>query len=260
VFLGYSAPWGSEEAMKWYGLAAEQGRVVAIVALADMHYDQLHGGDDSKAAWWYLKAVDRCTSGEELTGNDQAACKSDLDECLSRLGRISSQDKTAAAARFRLAASQGNRWAQGLLGSMYMTGSGVAQDYVEAVAWYRLAAEQGDVEAQYKLGLAHYHGHGVPQDYMEAEKRLRLAAEQGQATAQYNLALMYGLGIGVPKDDVQTHLWVNIAASRANGEDAERYVKLRDAAAAQMTPAQIAEAQRLAREWKPKTWKDLNPE
>jgi hypothetical protein len=71
---------------------------------------------------------------------------------------------------------------------------------------------------------------------------------------------MYGLGIGVPKDDVQTHLWVNIAASRANGEDAERYVKLRDAAAAQMTPAQIAEAQRLAREWKPKTWKDLNPE
>ncbi len=81
----------------------------------------------------------------------------------------------------------------------------------------------------------------------------RKAAEQGKARAQYNLGIMYGKGQGVPQDYVQAHMWFNLAASRfPPGEDRDRAVKNRDIVAKRMTPAQISEAQKLAREWKPK--------
>ncbi len=64
---------------------------------------------------------------------------------------------------------------------------------------------------------------------------------------------MYEKGQGVPQDYVQAHMWYNLAASHfAPGSDRDRAVKNRDILAAKMTPAQIAEAQRLARKWKPK--------
>ena len=79
------------------------------------------------------------------------------------------------------------------------------------------------------------------QDHAEAVKWYRLAAEQGLAEAQLNLGRKYGLGEGVPLNIVRAHMWANIAA--ANGGAAS----LRDAIAENMTSAQIAEAQRLAR-------------
>ena len=59
---------------------------------------------------------------------------------------------------------------------------------------------------------------------------------------------MYGLGHGVTKDHIQAHLWYNLAA--VEGDDDSR--RNRDIIAEKMTFAQIAEAQRLAREWKRK--------
>ena len=44
-------------------------------------------------------------------------------------------------------------------------------------------------------------------------------------------------------------MWFNLAASRLTGEERERVVRSRDLAAGRMTPDEIAEAQRLAREW-----------
>jgi TPR repeat protein len=94
-------------------------------------------------------------------------------------------------------------------------------------------------------------GQGVPQDYSEAVKWYRLAAEQGSANAQYVLGIMYANGRGVPQNDVQAHMWFNLAASRAPASERDEAIKMRNVAASDMTPAQIAEAQRLAREWKP---------
>ena len=60
-------------------------------------------------------------------------------------------------------------------------------------------------------------------------------------------------GRGVPQDYVQAHMWFNLAASRTlPGKDRDFSVKNRDIVAGLMTPAQISEAQKLAREWKPK--------
>jgi TPR repeat protein len=60
---------------------------------------------------------------------------------------------------------------------------------------------------------------------------------------------MFSIGRGVPQDYISAHMWFSLAAAGGNG-DAE---KNRENVAAKMTPAQIAEAQKLAREWKPKS-------
>jgi TPR repeat protein len=71
------------------------------------------------------------------------------------------------------------------------------------------------------------------------------AADKGDAFAQMQLGLRYAKGEGVTQDYVQAHKWVNLAAV---GGDAEA-AKSRDVFAKLMTAEQVAEAQRLAREW-----------
>ena len=121
------------------------------------------------------------------------------------------------------------------------------EDYAMALKEIRPLAEQGDVRAQAQLGLMYWAGLGVPEDDAEAAKWYRLAAEQGDQAAQFNLGSMYLKGRGVIKDYVQAHMWFNIAAALCGG------VTYRlDLVEQLMTPNQLAEAQRLAREWKPK--------
>ena len=88
----------------------------------------------------------------------------------------------------------------------------------------------------------------MPKDAVLAVGWYRRAAEQGNIHAQHSLGLMYDQGEGVPKDAVSAYMWFNLAA--AQGHDTAR--ANRDVVEKQMTPAQIAEAQKLGREWKPK--------
>ena len=126
-------------------------------------------------------------------------------------------------------------------------------DYATALREWRPLAKQGVADAQYNLGVMYGEGLGVPQDYAKAVGWWRKAAEQGHATAQYNLGVAYHNGEGVPQNYAQAHMWYNLAASRFSpGEDRDKVVKNRDHVAKRMTPAQISEAQKLAREWKPK--------
>ena len=111
-------------------------------------------------------------------------------------------------------------------------------------------AEQGDADAQITLGVCYAKGLGVPQDFAEALKWYRLAAGQGHAEAQFNLGVMYHTGKGVPQDYVEAHKWFNLSAARATNKDTrENAAGARDSVASKMTPDQIAEAQKLAREW-----------
>jgi uncharacterized protein len=157
------------------------------------------------------------------------------------------------ATAFRLLtqlAEQGDAFAQHNLGIMYDNGQGTPQDYAEALKWTRLAAEQGNASAQYNLGFMHRNGHGTPQNYAEAMKWYRLAAEQGNVSALLNLGFMYNGGLGVLQDYVETHKWFNLAASRQTNEEKRKLaIKNRDIIAKLMTPAQVAEAQKLAKQW-----------
>ncbi len=56
---------------------------------------------------------------------------------------------------------------------------------------------------------------------------------------------MYHFGQGVQPDYVSAHMWINLAAAQGYENAQEK----RDFVAKRMTPEQIAEAQRMAREW-----------
>ena len=75
-------------------------------------------------------------------------------------------------------------------------------------------------------------------------------AARGDADALYDLGMAYSSGSGgIEVDLIEAHKWFNLAATKSKKPGA---VENRDRVAAKMTPAQIAEAQKLAREWKHK--------
>jgi len=119
-------------------------------------------------------------------------------------------------------------------------------DYATALKLYRPLAERGNADAQAFLGYLYAVGNGVRQDYAEAAKWYQLSAAQGDIYAQVNLAGMYENGQGVPQDYVMAHMWFNLAAAKGN-IPSEAY---RENLAQKMTPDQVAQAQRMAREWK----------
>ena len=159
-------------------------------------------------------------------------------------------DYATAFKEFKTLAEQGNADGQYKLGMMYSNGDGVPHDAKKAEKWIRSAAEQGSAAAQNHLGVMYHQGQGarLPQDHKEAASWYRKAAEQGNALGQSNLGEMYAYGRGVPQHYILAHMWLNLAAAQG----IERARKERDIVAEKMTHEQIAEAQELAREWKPK--------
>jgi TPR repeat protein len=131
-------------------------------------------------------------------------------------------------------------------------------DYATAERLFRLLADQGDASAQLHLGFMYAKGQGVPQNEAEAAKWYRKAADQGEANAQVNLGFMYANGRGVPQNYVQAHMWLNLAASgsASNKENRAEAAKYRDSIATRMTPAQIAEAQAMAKRCVESNYKD----
>jgi len=85
-------------------------------------------------------------------------------------------------------------------------------------------------------------------DYATALRIVRPLAERGDANAQYNLGVFYDNGLGVPQDRIRAYMWLDLAAMQGR----ESAATFRDLVARVMTPGQIAEAQKLAREWTPK--------
>jgi TPR repeat protein len=106
-------------------------------------------------------------------------------------------------------------------------------------------AEGGDAVAQNNLGELYANGLGVPVDHAEGLRWFGLSAEQGFAEAQFNLGRMYGRGDGVAADLVYAYFWCDLAS--AQGNDIAQSVK--ELLGQIMTSEQIAEAQRLSREW-----------
>jgi TPR repeat protein len=142
-------------------------------------------------------------------------------------------------------AERGTAQEQYNLGLQYERGMVMSQNFSEAVRWYRRAAIQGDANGQFKVCEMSERGQGVPQDYQEALRWCALAADQGHARAMFMLGRLYHTAHGVPPDLVRAHMWYNLAT--ANGyEQGKRW---RDRLAEEMSPVQIAEAQKLAREW-----------
>ena len=154
----------------------------------------------------------------------------------------------ATVTALRKSAEQGNPTAQNRLGLLYNQGQGVPQDRMLAKQWFEKAAEQGDAGAQVNLGTLYLLGQGALESDQMALFWFRRGAEQQEALALAKLGFMYEHGRGIPQDFIQAHMWYTLSAARGQ----KRALVSRDQLAKQMTPAQVATAQQLAREWKPK--------
>ena len=142
-------------------------------------------------------------------------------------------------------AKNGDARAESWLGSGYEQGWFGRADFPEALEWFRRAAAHGNPDAQNSLGQMYEDGEGVQRDYVQAAQWYRKAAENvpdrgGAGQGRMNLGLLYMQGLGVPKDYVQAYMWFSLSNSEANLSDAK----------AQMTSAQVLEAERMATEWK----------
>jgi TPR repeat protein len=120
-------------------------------------------------------------------------------------------------------------------------------DYAIALRLLRPLADQGVADAENILGHMYERGYGVTADFAEAVKWYRLAANQGLADAQLRLGIMYYTGQGVIQDYVHAYKWFSLSAAQGS----EHGAVSTEITAQNMTPAQIAEARKLAREWKP---------
>jgi len=117
----------------------------------------------------------------------------------------------------------------------------------------RERAVKGDADAQFTLGKNYEAGRGgLKKDYAEAASWYLKSAEQGNAYAEASLGILYRAGKGVPRDEVQAEMWFLISAERCAEGDRDTIFEMRDSVAAHLTPQQLAEAKRLAQEWKAK--------
>jgi TPR repeat protein len=127
-------------------------------------------------------------------------------------------------------------------------------DHAVAMEIWRPLAERGHAASQYSLGLLYSRGEGVLPDLRQAAKWYRKAADQGDPDAQLNLGLMYTQGDGVKKSFVSAYKWFSLAFYHYQpGEYRDNAYKNRENVASVMTTAQIERAERLVRQWKPKT-------
>lgn len=171
-----------------------------------------------------------------------------------RIGDGIAHDYALARHWLLRAAAQGDGLAAKHLGFMHLLGEGVPRDRAAAVNWLGRAAARGEANAQFEIGIMYYNGDGLPQDYVLAARWVGLSAALGQVRAQALFGHMLEHGEGVARDFVKAHKWYNLAASRlppSESEILELTLSGRDRVAGRLAQAQLAEAQRLAREWKP---------
>ena len=217
--------------------------------------------DHAEAVHWFRLAADQGDPDAQATLGAMYA-----------MGQGVLQESAEALRWLHLAAAQGHPAAPALLGILYDAGERVPQDSAHAALWLGIAAERGQHEAQVHLGRMYAEGRGVSQDrvaaYMwislsghrgletvaaemtpeqvvEAERRVQewlgIAAERGQKQAQVRLGRMYDEGQSVAQDRVAAYMWISLSG----------YLGEREKVAAEMTPEQIAEAERRVQEWKP---------
>jgi TPR repeat protein len=226
------------KAVNWYRKAASQNNSEAQCYLGVCYRNGAGVAKDyAEAVNWFRKAAEQ----------DNAPAQNNLGVSY-RNGEGVATDCVEAVKWFRKGADQRNANAEFNLGACFETGQGVNRSNEEAVKWYRKAAEQNFASAQYNLAYCYYMGFGIARDYMEAVRWYRKAADQNDVSAQYNLGFCYYRGHGVVKDYVESYKWGLLSAAQDDAQSRKLVTVLERL----MTPDQIAEGQKLARDFKPR--------
>ncbi|MBF0375276.1 MAG: sel1 repeat family protein, partial [Alphaproteobacteria bacterium] len=169
----------------------------------------------------------------------------DAQVALARLSRAKGE-AAEAESWLRRAARGGSAAGRHELWRLLRDGKGVSARSVEALQWLLLAVEQNYAPALADLGLAHIEGIDAQLDLAKGVGLLRRAADQGQPDALMALARLHLSGRGVVKDPVRALTMAELALTLGLADAKTE----RDALAASLKPAQIAEARRVARQWR----------
>jgi TPR repeat protein len=160
---------------------------------------------------------------------------------------------TGALEVFESLSGAGHDGAAFMLGVMYEHGLGVTPDEARAAAWYLKAAQRGSASAQYNIAVFHQLGRSVERSDAEALKWHRAAAAQGHRKAQNNLGALYFAGAGVTRDLVEAWKWLTLASKGLKGDDLDAALRNRDKLKAEMSAAQIQDAEGRVSAWRPGT-------
>ncbi|MCP4385353.1 MAG: sel1 repeat family protein [Hyphomicrobiales bacterium] len=273
-YLGIGIPEDNAEAVKWWLQAADQGDAMAQYSLARAH--ALGEGlpqDDVQAFMWLSIAAQRWTPHDTEARVEADSLLESLAEQITlaqiaEARRLAGEWEPGERPRSRpepVESEAADRLFEKGLEAVQRDDNSTAmvrRDEISTAreAWEPLA-EQGyrvdvsqlgqiDAKAQTSMviiGLVAYDVAFVSKDYALPLMVWQPLAELGNAEAQFNLGLLYSQGLGVPKDIVLAHMLFDLSSAELGASAA----KSRDDLAANMTPDQLAEAQRLARAWKP---------
>ncbi len=251
-YQGLGVPQDYPEAIKWLRRAADQRHVSAEVVLGNIYANGFQGAiakDLPQALMWFIFAAAQ-GDPEALEHRDNLTRRLTPAQIVEaqRMAREYQPEYayTKLIGQLTPLAEKGDSDAQFRLAVMYYHGRGVARDFTKALDLFKKAALQGHPLAQYNVGFMYEKGEGTAQDYAIAAKYYRQSAERGNLLAQYKLGSVYEKGQGVAPDEVQALMWYTLAAIR--GDVTAKTA--RDRVTVWMTPQQVAEAQRLASEFK----------
>jgi hypothetical protein len=162
-------------------------------------------------------------------------------------------EKTGNAKYLHTIANQGDLEAAKQLGRAYELGTGVDRDLERSRFWYSKAvglkgliarAQRGEADAQYTLGRMYVVGEAVEKNPSEAMRWFERAAINGDTEAQYALGTLFEFGDEVEQDNVEAIKWYTIAEENSySGQLRKSYLVKK------MTAEEIAEGERLVREW-----------
>jgi TPR repeat protein len=233
---GDGVPRDWDQSAKWYRAAATQGDKLSQFSLGMLLKDGANGLQKNltEAAQWFRAAAEQGDATSQVF----------LADMYANGDGVPKDPSEAAKWYIKATAQSSNPTIQLDIAGKFYHGYGVPKDYTEAEKWARKSAEQGLAEAQFMMGLMYTNGEGVPTDLAESARWYRKAADQGYAPAQYNLGLQLVSGSGVPKDLAQAYMWFNLAAVSE-----EKAQAMRSFAETHMSQSEIAEGQRLTREW-----------
>jgi TPR repeat protein len=155
----------------------------------------------------------------------------------------------------RRAAENGDTVAIGTLARVYQYRE---KNFEEAARWYRRGAELGDQDSQVNYAWMLLKGQGVARDDGEAFRWFLAAANSGHSYSYLTTAEMYATGRGTERDPIEALAQVEIALKvlqTSETQNLETARALRSQLAAELTPQQIEEALRRARERRPDVMK-----
>lgn len=218
--------------------AAAIAAYVTLSACADVDGAFQSARDDVGGFFASMKSAVTGTSDE--AGGGQAAYEAGL-------AARARGDDAAALKHFRTAAARGDRGGRYEMGRAYYNGEGVGRDYDKAIALLQDSALAGHGEAQYLMGEAYSNGRGVPSNATVAVLWYGKAAARGVTEAQYAAGVSHATGLGVPADRTLGYTWLTLA----EGDGHTKAGTVRRAIEARMTAAQVREAKRTAKRFRP---------